>query len=283
MATPDTRPSASPATHHGTRTHRSRLLSLLDSDADEEPGIGACRSSSNHHDPRPIHSPSVSGQHSLASAARHAVLLATTVLAFGLASAAYAAPLPGPRPGPVPVPVPVPAAALAISPRAASTSASGESASSSSSSDGLSSSRKATYGIVVPILIVLSGIFAGLTLGYMSLDETQLAVLAAQGTPKQQDAARKIMPIRKDGHLLLTTLLIANMITNEVCPSSVLPPSSPNPPRPSARACLLTLVYFRPPLPLFHGRHCRLSPTRFWAEDGRLFSSQSSSLSFSPS
>ncbi len=50
----------------------------------------------------------------------------------------------------------------------------------------------------------------------MSLDSTQLQVLAAQGTPKQKEYARKIMPIREDGHLLLTTLLIANMITNEV-------------------------------------------------------------------
>ena len=60
--------------------------------------------------------------------------------------------------------------------------------------------------------------FAGLTLGYMSLDETQLQVLALQGTAKQKRYAEKIMPIRKDGHLLLTTLLIANMITNETLP-----------------------------------------------------------------
>ncbi|PWN26878.1 DUF21-domain-containing protein [Jaminaea rosea] len=84
--------------------------------------------------------------------------------------------------------------------------------------ESLSPGAKAGYAIVVPILVILSGIFAGLTLGYMSLDETQLQVLASTGTEKQREYARKIIPIRKDGHLLLTTLLIANMITNETLP-----------------------------------------------------------------
>lgn len=82
----------------------------------------------------------------------------------------------------------------------------------------LSSAQKGVYGVLIPILVVLSGLFAGLTLGYMSLDETQLQVLSLQGTPQQKSYADKIMPIRKDGHLLLTTLLIANMITNETLP-----------------------------------------------------------------
>ena len=36
---------------------------------------------------------------------------------------------------------------------------------------------------LIPLLVILSGIFAGLTLGYMSLDETQLNVLSVSGTP----------------------------------------------------------------------------------------------------
>lgn len=63
-----------------------------------------------------------------------------------------------------------------------------------------------------------SGVLAGLTLGYMSLDETQLRVLSISGTPKQQAYAKKIQPIRKNGHLLLTTLLLGNMIINETLP-----------------------------------------------------------------
>lgn len=47
----------------------------------------------------------------------------------------------------------------------------------------LPESRKVAFGILVPILVLLSGLFAGLTLGYMSLDETQLHVLSISGTP----------------------------------------------------------------------------------------------------
>ncbi|KAI0075021.1 DUF21-domain-containing protein, partial [Panus rudis PR-1116 ss-1] len=71
---------------------------------------------------------------------------------------------------------------------------------------------------LIPILVMLSGLFAGLTLGYMSLDETQLNVLSISGSPEQKKYANKIKPIRKDGHLLLVTLLLANMIVNETLP-----------------------------------------------------------------
>jgi metal transporter CNNM len=37
--------------------------------------------------------------------------------------------------------------------------------------------------VLIPVLVLLSGLFAGLTLGYMSLDETQLNVLCISGTP----------------------------------------------------------------------------------------------------
>lgn len=39
------------------------------------------------------------------------------------------------------------------------------------------------FACLIPILVILSGVFAGLTLGYMSLDETQLNVLSISGTP----------------------------------------------------------------------------------------------------
>ncbi|KIJ37529.1 hypothetical protein M422DRAFT_177870 [Sphaerobolus stellatus SS14] len=72
--------------------------------------------------------------------------------------------------------------------------------------------------VLIPVLVILSGIFAGLTLGYMSLDETQLSVLATSGTPKQREHAKKIIPVRKNGHLLLVSLLLANMVVNETLP-----------------------------------------------------------------
>ncbi|KAG0708522.1 hypothetical protein DFH29DRAFT_1075467 [Suillus ampliporus] len=74
------------------------------------------------------------------------------------------------------------------------------------------------FACLIPILVLLSGLFAGLTLGYMSLDETQLNVLSMSGTPQQKIYAEKIKPIRKNGHLLLVTLLLANMIVNESLP-----------------------------------------------------------------
>ena len=39
------------------------------------------------------------------------------------------------------------------------------------------------FACLIPVLVILSGVFAGLTLGYMSLDETQLQVLSTSGTP----------------------------------------------------------------------------------------------------
>lgn len=39
------------------------------------------------------------------------------------------------------------------------------------------------FAVLIPVLVILSGVFAGLTLGYMSLDETQLNVLSISGTP----------------------------------------------------------------------------------------------------
>ncbi|KAK2465029.1 hypothetical protein APHAL10511_003105 [Amanita phalloides] len=74
------------------------------------------------------------------------------------------------------------------------------------------------FPIFIPVLVLLSGLFAGLTLGYMSLDETQLNVLSISGTSDQRKYANKIKPIRKNGHLLLVTLLLANMIVNESLP-----------------------------------------------------------------
>ncbi|CAG8564366.1 11356_t:CDS:10 [Rhizophagus irregularis] len=67
-------------------------------------------------------------------------------------------------------------------------------------------------------LVLIGGLFAGLTLGLMSLDETNLHILASSGDPKQQKYAARIQPIRKNGHLLLVTLLLANVIVNETLP-----------------------------------------------------------------
>lgn len=43
-------------------------------------------------------------------------------------------------------------------------------------------------------------------------------VLSQSGTPKQKRHAAKIIPIRKNGHLLLVSLLLLNVISNETLP-----------------------------------------------------------------
>jgi hypothetical protein len=52
----------------------------------------------------------------------------------------------------------------------------------------------------------------------MSLDTTNLKILQLAGTPKQQKYATRILPIRKNGHILLTTLLLTNTVLNETLP-----------------------------------------------------------------
>ena len=89
--------------------------------------------------------------------------------------------------------------------------------------------------LLIPVLVILAGIFAGkslekrclhvkadsasgLTLGYMSLDMNQLQVLAKTGTPSQKRQAERIIPLRRNGHLLLVSLLLCNMAASETLP-----------------------------------------------------------------
>lgn len=59
-------------------------------------------------------------------------------------------------------------------------------------------------------LVVLSGLFSGLTLGLLSLDTHSLARRAKHG----DEYAAKIYPLRARGNLLLTTLLLGNVAVN---------------------------------------------------------------------
>ncbi|CAG8549887.1 9385_t:CDS:2, partial [Diversispora eburnea] len=72
-------------------------------------------------------------------------------------------------------------------------------------------------GIAVT-LVLLGGLFSGLTLGLMSIDETYLNILAGSDNHTQRKYAQRIQPIRKNGHLLLVTLLISNVLVNETLP-----------------------------------------------------------------
>ena len=67
---------------------------------------------------------------------------------------------------------------------------------------------------IAALLICCSALFSGLTLGLLSLDLVALKVLESAGDEKEQSYARKIIPVRQNGNLLLCTLLLGNTIVN---------------------------------------------------------------------
>ncbi|KAK9814494.1 hypothetical protein WJX72_006765 [[Myrmecia] bisecta] len=76
-------------------------------------------------------------------------------------------------------------------------------------------------GLSLPVSVILScllvpftGLFAGLTLGLLSLDLTGLRILAHAGEPEERKYAQKIIPVRESGNLLLCTLLLGNTVIN---------------------------------------------------------------------
>ncbi|PON83378.1 CBS domain containing protein [Trema orientale] len=72
--------------------------------------------------------------------------------------------------------------------------------------------------VVIVLLVVFAGLMSGLTLGLMSLSLVDLEVLAKSGTPKDRICAAKILPVVKNQHLLLCTLLICNAAAMEALP-----------------------------------------------------------------
>ena len=64
--------------------------------------------------------------------------------------------------------------------------------------------------IIIIILVLLSGLFSGLTLGLLSLDKNELERKISLGDKK----AKKIFAVRKKGNLLLCTLLLGNVGVN---------------------------------------------------------------------
>ncbi|KAF7329991.1 hypothetical protein MKEN_00265400 [Mycena kentingensis (nom. inval.)] len=70
------------------------------------------------------------------------------------------------------------------------------------------------------LLVLLGGVFAGLTIALMGLDELHLKVLAASsGDPVEQENAKKVLALlRKGRHWVLVVLLLSNVIINESLP-----------------------------------------------------------------
>ncbi|GMH16416.1 hypothetical protein Nepgr_018257 [Nepenthes gracilis] len=71
---------------------------------------------------------------------------------------------------------------------------------------------------VIVLLVMFAGLMSGLTLGLMSMSLVDLEVLAKSGTPKDRRHAEKILPVVRNQHLLLCTLLICNAAAMEALP-----------------------------------------------------------------
>ncbi|CAK5282672.1 unnamed protein product, partial [Mycena citricolor] len=70
------------------------------------------------------------------------------------------------------------------------------------------------------VLVLLGGVFAGLTLGLMGLDELHLKVLAAASDDEDEKRnAKKVLKLMQKGrHWVLVVLLLGNVIINESLP-----------------------------------------------------------------
>ncbi|XP_066392644.1 DUF21 domain-containing protein At2g14520-like [Miscanthus floridulus] len=72
--------------------------------------------------------------------------------------------------------------------------------------------------VIIVVLVLFAGLMSGLTLGLMSLSLVDLEVLAKSGTEQDRKHAAKILPVVKNQHLLLCTLLICNAGAMEALP-----------------------------------------------------------------
>ncbi|CAI0453620.1 unnamed protein product [Linum tenue] len=72
--------------------------------------------------------------------------------------------------------------------------------------------------LIIVMLVLFAGMMSGLTLGLMSLSLVDLEVLAKSGTPQDRKYAAKILPVVKNQHWLLCTLLICNAAAMEALP-----------------------------------------------------------------
>ncbi|WVW78683.1 hypothetical protein I302_100643 [Kwoniella bestiolae CBS 10118] len=75
------------------------------------------------------------------------------------------------------------------------------------------------YIFIIVGLVLLGGVFSGLTLGLMGLDTVNLQVLAISGTPDERRQAPRVLKlIGKGKHTMLVVLLLGNTLINTSLP-----------------------------------------------------------------
>ena len=69
--------------------------------------------------------------------------------------------------------------------------------------------------IIILVLVCGSGLFSGLTVGYLSIDDLILELRSKNGTDEEKEYAEKVLPILAKRHWLLVTLLLMNVVCME--------------------------------------------------------------------
>ena len=72
--------------------------------------------------------------------------------------------------------------------------------------------------LMAGVCVLCAGLAAGLTMGLLSMDATKLEIKCRVGTEEEKRDANLVLPIVKQHHLLLVTLLLFNSIANETLP-----------------------------------------------------------------
>eukprot|EP01117_Protostelium_nocturnum_P003056 TRINITY_DN1399_c0_g1_i1.p1 TRINITY_DN1399_c0_g1~~TRINITY_DN1399_c0_g1_i1.p1 ORF type:complete len:392 (-),score=52.35 TRINITY_DN1399_c0_g1_i1:68-1243(-) len=75
-----------------------------------------------------------------------------------------------------------------------------------------------TYSMVSLGLVCTAGLMSGLTIGLMSLDQMNLQILSHSGDATQKKYANRILPVVKNHHHLMVTLLLCNAAAMEALP-----------------------------------------------------------------
>jgi metal transporter CNNM len=74
----------------------------------------------------------------------------------------------------------------------------------------VSPGETAAYALTVIALLCASGLMAGLVLGLFSLDRLDLEVVKRVGTASDKKWADKVLPVIRNRHFLLVTLVTVN-------------------------------------------------------------------------